>query len=528
MELRNITLPALLRETASRFADRRAVEFHGDFYTWSEIDALSEVLADDFAYRGITKGDHVGIWSPNSLTWVLSFFAAAKLGATSVLINSNFTIRELRDAIRIAKVDWLLYGHCPRMDVVPDLIEHVQRDCPQLKGRMLDIRFEHADLLRLMFRNSKTVWDFHTSEGADTDDICCMIFTSGSTRSPKCAMLTHHAIVNNSASMAEVMGITQDDELCMSLPLFHMYGLAGCFLACVQSGALVHFMEGLRSIDIMKCIHRHRCTVFNGVPTSYLALISNKNISKYDLSSIRLGVLGGAPLTKHHLRRIQSAFPKTQFMANYGQTEGACLTNTLYGDSFEDIATTVGPPGPHIEMAIMDTETRELLPPDTQGEIVVRGYCIMRDYFNPDPEVLCPIDADGWLHTQDLGLLRPDGYLRIVGRIKDIIIRAGEDITPSEVEEAVMAYDRISDARVLGAPHDILGEQVVACVVLKESGRYKESELREILGQRLAPFKQPSHILVFSRFPASASGKINPRLLREEMTAKLDALSDKK
>ena len=519
MILRDITLTQVLHDTTQKFPDCHAIEYEGRFYTWSEIDALSDAFANYFEHCGIRKGDHIGVWGANSLNWVLSFFALNKIGATAVLINSNITIHELRDVIAISKITWMLCGYCPHINGGRDLINYIKRTCPQLQDNLIDIESE-ADPQSIL----KDYGSPRTDAGVAADDICCMIFTSGSTRKPKCAMLTHYSMANNAESMAEAMNITDKDAFCMSLPLFHMYGLVGCFLACVHRGTTVHLIKALHSVDIMECIHKHRCTVLNGVPTSYLALINNESFSKYDLTSIRLSVFGGAPLTPAHLRRIQDAFPQTQFMSNFGQTESTCLTNTMYDDSFDMVATTVGPPLEHIEMAIMDTETRELLPPNTQGEIVVRGYCTMRRYFNPDPEVDTPFDEDGWLHTQDLGMLLDNGYLRIVGRIKDIIIRAGEDITPSELERVIMEYDQISDARVLGAPHDILGEHVIACIVLKQPNTYKESELRDLFRRKLAKFKHPSEILVFDEFPTTASGKISPRRLREEMLARLAEL----
>ncbi|MCL1848530.1 MAG: acyl--CoA ligase [Clostridiales bacterium] len=526
MELRDATIQQILHETADRFGDRHAVEFNGEYYSWRDLDRMSGLLADDFSSRGIGKGVHVGIWSPNNLAWILSFFAIVKLGAIAVLINSNYTIRELRDAIRIGKAEWLVYGHCPGMDVAPDVLDTIVQDCPALSGRMIDIWHGDSSIIRPLQQRGSTPQAGGAREEVYSDDVCCMIFTSGTTREPKCAMQTHGAIVNNAIIMSEVMHITEEDKFCLSLPLFHIFGLCGGFLACLHKGALVHVFEHVRSLDVMQCVDKYKCTIFNGVPTNYLALINNKDFGKYDMGSVRLGVLGGAAVTIPQMRRIQDAFPNTVFMTNYGQTEGACLSNTKYDDSFERVATTVGVPLPYVEIAIMDRETGQILPAGEQGEIVARGYSLMRGYFNAEPDVKPPIDEAGWLHTEDIGYLDHDGYIKISGRIKDVINRAGEQITAMEVEEALLAYSPISDVKVLSAPHSILGEQVIACLTVKDNEEYMESTLREILGQKLAPYKHPSYIFHFMEFPLSATGKLDQRSLREEVARRLAELGE--
>lgn len=524
MELRSITLQQLLGEASAKYGDKKAVEYGGEYYTWREIDAMSDILADDFARRGVVKGDHVGIWSPNTLMWILTFFAALKLGAVAVLINCNFTAHELKLAVRIGAVKWFCFGQCPRLSEDPGLLDRVRESCPEQIRGGIDIRRLSADLMQFHYEGAEISRSVRDGRGLDCRDVCCMIFTSGTTKAPKCVMLTHHILVNSSANMAELMRITEEDSLCMSLPLFHIFGLCGGFLACVHCGAVVHLMDSIKSSDIMKCVDRYKCTILNGVPTSYLAMINNAAFPGYNMQSIRVGVLGGASVTRQQMRRIQDAFPRTVFMTNYGQTEGACLTNTKYGDSFEHIASTVGLPMDHIRLEIQDPRTKEILGPGEVGEIIVKGYSVMKGYFNPEPG-LETIDKDGWLHTEDLGMKDEEGYVRIVGRIKDIIIRGGEDITPLEIEEAILAYDQVSEAKVVGVPHEILGEQVVACLVLKQPNTYREEELRAVLQRKLAPFKHPSHIFLYESFPLGGSGKISTSRLREDAARKVQELA---
>ena len=520
VELCRATIQQILRKASDQYSGRNAVEYNGDYYTWDEIDALSGILASDFAYRGFREGDHVGIWSPNNLMWVLTFFAAIKIGAVAVLINSNYTASELEKAVQIGGVKWLCFGSCPRLDDDPGMLGSIRESHSGLLRDMIDIRQGSTDLIRRLSSSAKHDGTVHDNRNAACDDVCCMIFTSGTTKSPKCAMLTHNILVNNSANMAELMRITEKDSLCMSMPLFHIFGLCGSFLACVHCGALIHLMDKFKSIDIMNCVDEHKCTILNGVPTSYLALINNSHFPEYKLKSIRVGVLGGASVTVNQIRRIQDMFPRTVFMSNYGQTEGACLTNSMFEDTFEHLSTTAGLPMNQIRLEIRNTETNKKAAVGEVGEIVVKGYNVMKGYYNPDSGVE-PIDKGGWLHTEDLGIMDKDGYVRVIGRIKDIIIRGGENITPSEVEEAILAYDQVSEAKVVGAPHEILGEQVIACLILKQSNLYKEEELRAILRCKLASFKQPAHIFLYDGFPLGGSGKISTSKLRDDISERL-------
>ena len=304
MQLQEIILPQLLQESAAKYSDRPAIEYKQKYYSLTEIDNLSSILAKKFESMGISANDHIGLFGPNSVDWVITYISLSKIGAVPVLINNNFTLRELKQAIKISKLTKLFYGDTALTKIIEDPEGKLLSRYPDLVGNTHEMAYDHADLMDNATKNADGNIEFYCSSKATPYDTCCLIFTSGSTRSPKAAEVTHISLVNNSADMANVMKSDTEDSICMSLPLFHIYGFCGCFLACLISGTTIHMIENIKSTDIMACVEENKCTILNGVPTSYLALINNDEFAKYDMSSIRLGVLGGAAVTIPQMKRI--------------------------------------------------------------------------------------------------------------------------------------------------------------------------------------------------------------------------------
>lgn len=511
MKLSSNTIQDSLAQTLARFGDRSAVKTADGEFTWREIGILSDALADQLAQRGIGRGEHVGLWGENSLNWILTFLAVIKLGAVAVLINNNYTERELRDVLQISDTKWLCFGGCPELERRPELPTLVMSACGIDRDRAF--RMENApEVLRQWLSEP------HGEERKSSDcrEVCCLLFTSGSTERPKCVMMNHYSLINNAVSMAEKLKICPSDNICLSTPLFHIFCLCGSFLASMYAGAAMSIPESLRSIKLLQCVQRHKCSILNGVPTSYLALVRNSEFSARYMECIRLGVLGGAPIMERQMAELQRILPHTEFMINYGQTEGACISNTEHGDGLNRLAHTVGRPLPNITVDVVDPDSGQRLGPAGVGEIVVSGYNVMQGFY-PPAGIQDTIDGQGWLHTEDLGRMDEEGYITIVGRKKDIIIRGGEDITPREIENIIMAYEPVLDVKVFGIPHDVLGEQVVACVVTRPGASYREEELQEWMRKNLAAFKIPSHLFRMEQFPLCANGKLDVQRLKSEI-----------
>ncbi len=524
MGLVELTIDELFAEAVRRFGPETALVYQADSYTWSEVDRLSDMLADRFAQGGVRHGDHVGLWGENSAAWIATFLALQKLGATVALLNSNYRRREVVQVMRIAEITWLFYGSTPALAEEPDLVEIAAQKVGESVRGLVDIREETLGLRR-MLDGAPDYPGRRRESGLSCRDVACMLYTSGTTMEPKCALHDHYSLVNNAIVSAERTRMRHDDRICMSQPLFHVFALAAGFLAAVYCGATLYVLPHFGSEEILQCVQKHRCTILNGVPTNFLRLLSNPVFPRYRTDSLRLSVIGGAPLSEVQFDFIREAFPSSCIMTNYGLTEGCCVCNSEYSDDPRTVAHTVGRPYPYIEVAVQDPKTRRFLPPGGEGEVVVRGYSVMLGYYKPQS---CdqPVDDEGWLHTEDLGVMDGEGHVSIVGRIKDIIIRGGEDITPAEIRKEILRYEPVLDALVIGAPHPILGEEVIACLVLEEPKDYNEQELRSMLRYRLAKYKIPAFFLLYDAFPLKPSGKVDMRALRADVYARVRVLHE--
>ncbi len=518
MDYQETTIARFFRESAEKYGSKRAVVYKENSYSWQELDVLSDLAADMLARQGLGPGDRVGLCAPNSDRWIICFLALQKLGAIPALLNPGFRGRELSKVIRIGDLNWLCYGEITALSSSGELPQKVRALADEGRLRTVDIRSDALPLKQLAAAGSAR----RPLPDGSCRDICCLLYTSGSTKDPKCVQHCHYSLINNALVSAERARMGPEDRLCLSQPLFHMFGFAAAFLASVSAGTTMFVLDHFGSQEILECVDHNRCTILNGVPTNFLRLLSNPVFPNYRTDSLRLSVIGGAPLSVEQLKHIRRAFPSVHFMSNYGLTEGCCLCNSEWEDDGDLVAETVGRAYPGVELAIYDRKSGAFLPAGARGEIVARGYSVMQGYYKPEGEQ--PIDEDGWLHTEDLGILDEKGYVHIVGRIKDIIIRGGEDITPEEIRSEILRYEPVRDCLVFGAPHPILGEEVVACLVLDAPEKYDEAELRALLARRLSRYKIPAFLLVYDEFPVVASGKVDRRGLRKDLEQKVAEL----
>jgi fatty-acyl-CoA synthase len=521
MGLIECKIDELFGDAVRRFGQKTALVYQEDSYTWREIDILSDMAADRMDKHGIVRGDHVGLWGKNSAAWIVTFLALQKLGAVSALINPNYQRRELEQAIRISEIGWLCYGSTPALAEEPDLIEMTAKNAGESFRGSMDIREKSLELRKML----QDVPDYagRARVGSNCRDLAIMFYTTGTSMDPKCVLHNHYSLINNAVSTAERVRMNSDDRICVPQPLFHIFGLVTSLLGAIYCGATLCLLSRFSSEDILRCVQRHGCTILNGVPTNFIRLLSYPLLHHYRTDSLRLSIIGGASISVTQLDYIRQAFPTVHIMKNYGMTEGGNLCNSECSDSVGSIARTVGRPYPHIELAIQDPKRRCFLPSGERGEVVVRGYSVMQGYFSSQSrgQSAPAIDDDDWLHTGDLGVIDSEGRVSIVGRLKDIIIRAGENIAPTEICREILRYEPVLDALVIGAPHPVLGEEVIACIMLESPEDYSEHELRAMLRTRLAKYKLPAFFLIYDKFPLKPSGKVDMLALREEAYAKV-------
>ena len=491
-----------LRDKANHSAEKIVVACAGEKFSWSDIDRCSTIIAADLAGKNVCKGSHVAICGANSINWLLTFFAVQKLGAIAVLVNFNLCAREISSLIDYTDVTHFCYGETSAA------IDELQNLCGEKVQAFYSFRND------VNFKTRPAVKDKLRQIVRD-DDPAVMIFTSGTTGKLKGVLLSAYNILNAAQINSRDQTLRAADKACVMLPFFHIFGLVAGVFANALAGSTIYLPENHRSNSILDLIARERCTIFHSVPTIFLALINNKNFSTGKVSSLRCSIVSGAHMTAAQLENLQRLMPNNHFLSSYGLSEMAPVSITAYDDSRENILNTVGKPVKNIQIKIDKPDSNGV------GEILIQGFNLMTGYYKLAPDEQT-IDADGWLHTGDLGALDANGYLRLTGRIKEIIIRGGENIYPAEVETAVSEDENISDVKVLGVPDDFWGEVVCACVKIK-SAAFDENEMRATLASRLAGYKIPAHFFVFNEFPLLGVGKIDSVTLKRIVAEKLQA-----
>ncbi len=484
-----------------------------DSYTWKEIDIASQIIAEDLRKMGVKKGSHVAVSGANSVNWILTFFAVQKLGAIACLVNFNLGKQEL---ITLSKIGDVTHLCCGEMPAAKDFEEFAK----DISGE--DSAIDYVYDIRNSV-NIKERFDEYMHIPADfaipviPDDLAVMIFTSGSTGKPKGVLLSAFNILNASNTHMNSIHQDENDRVCLILPLFHIFGLLSGLFTSVLADSTITIPTSLKMDNILQVLEDEKCTIMHAVPSMMLALVANKNFQTERVSSLRSSILAGAAITEAQLLMLQEKLPSNHFSISYGLSEMAPITVTDYNDTTEHITQTVGKIVNGIKVKIQNPESKEECPAGVSGEILVQGYNLMTCYYKLEIENQS-IDDDAWLHTGDLGYMDEDGYLHLSGRLKELIIRGGENIIPNEVASAISEFESIADAKVVGVPDDFYGEQVAAAIIIKEGYQFEEAALREFLKSRLAKFKIPAYIQVYTAFPMLSNGKVDMVNLKKEMS----------
>ena len=537
-ELNNYTLPGLLRRNAERLPLHDCIiapEFNVH-WNWKEFDILTDKLARSLYAMGIRKNDHVAIWATNVPQWVLMQFATAKLGAVLVTVNTNYKQFELNYLLKQSDTKMLVMIEGVKNN---NYIEHITKLVPTLlTNEANDIHdkqlpfLEHVvfigdkekcvkgmthfdDILALSETISQDVIE-DIINNIDTHDVINMQYTSGTTGFPKGVMLTHYNIANNGQFLGDCMKLTHEDRLLIVVPLFHCFGCVLGIMSCLTHCSTIVLMDHYNPLKEMQILQDYHCTAVHGVPTMFIGMLEHPDFNKFDFSSLRTGIMAGSPCPIKTMREVTERMNLHELTITYGQTEcSPGMTMSKTDDPLELRVSTVGKLLPHTEGKIIDPETGEEVPRGVPGEIITRGYHIMKGYYKMKEATHQAIDEDGWLHTGDIGTMDEEGNFRITGRLKDMIIRGGENIYPREIEEFLYTHPAIRDVQVVGVPDEKYGEEVCACVIFKEGETATEQSLIEFVKNGLSKFKSPRYILSMDNFPMTASGKIQKFKLRE-------------
>ncbi len=542
-ELIEKTIGTLLVEAARRHPGRDAVVFPeaGVRHTYREFGTLCDRFARGLMALGVPAGSNLALWSTNRPEWVIAQMGSARAGVVMVTVNPAYRRGELEYLLAQSGSSCLLLIERFRdnhyLDTLNRLVPELRESLP---GKLRSERF--PELRHVIFIGDGTprgCWNFRQIlekgdivKASDLEiragalscgDPINIQYTSGTTGYPKGAVLSHRNIVNDAYFVGACMNVGAEDRLCIPVPLYHCFGcVMGSLLSVVYGATCVFPAEAFDAGRTLEAVSAERCTVIYGVPTMFIGELEHPDFDRFDLTSLRTGIMAGAPCPIEVMRQVVDRMGAGEMTIAYGQTEASpVITMTRAGDSLERRVSTVGRALPHVEVRIVDRETGRTLPPGRQGEICARGFVVMKGYHDDEARTREVIDAEGWLHTGDLGVMDEAGYCRITGRDKDVIIRGGENVYPREVEEQLFKHPKVSDAQVFGIPSARLGEEVAAWVKLKEGERATEEEIRAFCLEALARYKAPRVVRFVEEFPMTVTGKIQKFKMREAMIEEL-------
>ena len=541
--LLGMTIGDAFDETVAKFPDREAlVSRHQNLrYTWAELRWEVDLCARGLMALGLHKGQRVGIWSPNRAEWTITQFATAKIGAILVNINPAYRLHELEYALNQASCSALVLAPTFRttdyLGMLQTLAPELARSAP---GELDANKLPHLHhVIRMGKEPTPGMWtwgdlmfratDVSVAQLADRqadqefDDAINIQYTSGTTGNPKGATLSHHNILNNGYFVAQLQGFTENDRLCIPVPLYHCFGMVMGNLGCVTHGAtMIYPSEAFEPAAVLETVQAEKCTALYGVPTMFISELAYPDFAKYDLSSLRTGVMAGSPCPVQVMRNTIDLMHMHEVEICYGMTETSPVSfQTHLNDPIEKRVATVGQIHPHVEVKIVDPETGKVLPRTITGELCTRGYSVMLGYWDNVDATNKAIDAANWMHTGDLAVMDADGYVNIVGRIKDMVIRGGENVYPREVEEFLYTHPKISDVQVIGLPDTKYGEELMAWVKLKEGETASAEELIAFCKGQIASFKIPRYWKFVDGFPMTVTGKIQKFLMRQQSIQEL-------
>jgi fatty-acyl-CoA synthase len=534
--IREITLGRLLDETVEKYPDTEAVVYvDRDFrLTYREFGALVDTVAKGLMALGIKRGEKVAVWANNVPYWVTLQFATAKIGAVMLTVNTHYRSHEFKYLLENSEAENLFiigsYRDHDYLSTVYDLIPELKT---QERGQLRTNKF--PKLKRLFYlghekhRGMYSIPELQAmaamvsdeqfkarQDELDPHDVVNMQYTSGTTGFPKGVQLTHYNIANNGYWIGKNQEFRPGERLCLPVPLFHCFGCVLGVLACVNHGVTMVILEDYVPLDVMAAVDQEKCTALYGVPTMYIAILDHPLFERFDYSSLRTGIMAGSPCPVEVMKRVMDKMNMKEITICYGLTESSpVMSQTKIGDSMRQMTETVGQTMPEVEIKIVDPDTGKRVPNGTQGEICCRGYNVMVGYYNNPKATEGAIDADGWLHSGDLGVMDDDGYLSITGRLKDMIIRGGENVYPREIEEFLYAMDGILDVQVAGVPSKKFGEEIGAFIILKEGATMEPEDVIDYCRGKIARYKTPKYVTFLTGYPMTASGKIQKYKLRE-------------
>ncbi len=536
------TFPQVLDRMVEEFPDQYAFKYTTLDYTrtYSEFRDDVDTFARSLIALGVKAGSHVAVWASNVPQWYIAFWATVKIGAVLVTVNTAYKIHEIEYLLRQSDTHTLVMTEgakdCHYGEIIAEL-------CPELGSSKPGTPL-HSKRLPFL-RNAITVgfkqkgcltWEdaieladqvpvtevYRMAAAVQKDDVCNMQYTSGTTGFPKGVMLTHYNVVNNGKYIGDQMELSTADRMMIQVPMFHCFGMVLSMTSSMTHGATMCPMPYFSAKSSLSCVHNEHITAFNGVPTMFIAMMNHPDFEKTDFSYMRVGIMAGANCPADLMKKATEVMNMTEIVSVYGQTEASPgCTMSRYFDPLDVRTETVGSAFKNVECKIVDPETNEDCPVGVNGEFVARGYNIMKGYYKMPKATAEAIDQDGWLHTGDLACKDENGNYRITGRLKDMIIRGGENIYPKEIEEFIYTCDKVSDVQVIGVPDKTYGEEIMACIILKKGESMTEDEMRKYIADHMARHKVPRYIEFVSAFPMNAAGKILKYKMREDAAKKL-------
>jgi fatty-acyl-CoA synthase len=538
------TVGEIVKEAARKFPDTEAYVYPelGIRKTYKEFDEETDELAKAFIGMGIQKGEHVAIWSDNKREWLLSQFATGKMGAVLVTVNTNYQEKELEYLLQQSDATTLILCESFKGTSYLDIVRAV---CPEIttaeKGNIRSVKLPYFKRVIVMSENhykGMYTWSdllSHADKVTDetlensfrslqNDDVINIQYTSGTTGFPKGVMLSHKNVVNNGQLVGDYIYLTEKDRLCIPVPFFHCFGCVMGTIASVTHGTTMVVIEQFDPGKVLQMVQDEKCTALHGVPTMFIAELNHPEFKQFKLNTLRTGIMAGSICPIEVMKKVMNEMGATEITIAYGQTESSpVITQTKTDDPIEKRVSSVGKPHPGVEVKIIDPVTGEDTPTGVPGELCTRGYLVMKGYYNNEQATKSAVDHSGWLHTGDIAVMDEDGYIDITGRIKDMVIRGGENIYPKEVEEFLYQHPKVQDVQVVGVPDPKYGEELMAWVILKNGQQLTSDELKEYCKGKISFHKIPKYIEFIDAYPMTASGKIQKFLLREMSKEKTEA-----
>ncbi len=538
----DLTFPQVLDKMVEEFPDQYAFKYTTLDYTrtYSQFRDDVDTFARALVAMGVKAGSKVAVWASNVPQWYISFWAATKIGAILVTVNTAYKIHEAEYLLKQSDTHTLVmtqgskdtdYGEiiaklCPELENIKSGKSLHSKRLPFLRN-VITVGFKQKGCMtwnEAVARSEEVPLSevYRMAAAVDKDDVCNMQYTSGTTGFPKGVMLTHYNVVNNGKFIGDQMDLSTADRMMIQVPMFHCFGMVLSMTASMTHGTTMYPMPYFSPKPSLACVHNEHITAFNGVPTMFIAMMQHPDFDKTDFSYMRVGIMAGANCPADLMKKATEVMNMKEIVSVYGQTEASpgCTMSRWY-DSLEVRTETVGSAFANVECKIVDPETGEDCPDGVNGEFVARGYNIMKGYYKMPKATAAAIDKDGWLHTGDLAMKRPDGNYLITGRLKDMIIRGGENIYPKEIEEFIYTNPKVSDVQVIGVPDKKYGEEIMACIILKDGESMTEIEMQEFIMASMARHKVPRYIEFVNSFPMNAAGKILKYKMREDAAKKL-------